>query len=233
MTVTVIVDFPADIPIRHSRFWIASTTGGTPRGLDGRSQVVTTENRYWIGEITLPPLTQAQAMRAQAVADDLRGRARILRLELPNLGTPVFNGNVRAFLRDQGVDDDASDIPFSDGTAFDDGAGFALPDWMEPEVIEGGAAGADKLRVDGFIGRNLAVGAFFSVQDYLYRVAANTDGRLRFNPVLREAVAVGTRLRVSRPRVLVQLADDEQFRLAVDYQRWSREAVFNVVEADR
>ncbi|QRF66385.1 hypothetical protein [Ponticoccus alexandrii] len=211
----IILDFPASVPIRHAPLWLSVATAGM-RGLDGERQVLFTENRYWIGDVTLPPLTRVQAMACLALSDELRGRARVLRLHLPNPGANPDVG--------------MGPVTFSDGARFDDGALFAGLSDADPVVVEDAAAGASFVRLDNWRGRSLMVGAWFSAGGFLYRVSRNDDGWLRFNPPLRAPLASGETVRVRAPYVLVRLTDDTQFRNRLQYGLYTEEITFQVEE---
>lgn len=212
-----IVDFPAGVVPRHARFWPRATTAGA-RGLDGRVQIVSTENRYWEGEITLPPLALRPAMAMQAAIDDLRGRAGILRVPLPARGALA-------------IEPDPYPQPYSDGSTFSDGSRFAGERAQNPTVAEAATAGASVVRLAGFAARNLSVGAQVTINGFLYRVARNDEGLCRINPPLRAALATDDRVRVFDAAVLVRLSEDDAARLAVSFDLYSEEVTFMVEEA--
>jgi hypothetical protein len=212
-----IVDLPAGVFPRHARFWLRATTAG-PRGLDGRATIVSTENRYWEGEVTLPPLELRRAMAMQAAVDELRGRATILRVPLPARGALA-------------VTPDPYPQHYSDGATFSDGARFAGERAQNPTVAESAAAGAQVIRLAGFAARNLSIGAQVTINGFLYRVASNDEGLCRINPPLREALATDDRVRVFDAAVLVRLAEDDAARLAVSHDLYSEEVTFMVDEA--
>lgn len=231
---TQVIEHPSAVNIRHQNFWIDAPDGGFGPGLDGSEQIVYSENRVWIGEVVLPDLTRDQALVARAFGDRLRGRANAWRMPLINKGTPRYLGDEQAFFSEIGVpaDDVArGHILFDDGASFDDGAGFALPDHEEPTVSAAATIGADVIQLDGYLGRNLAVGAFFSdVLDYAYRVVENVDGQVTFNPPLRAALAIGDRIEVSAPYIQVRLADQKQLRVLQEYCEYGRSLKVQVTE---
>lgn len=229
-----IIDLPPEVPIRHAPFWLEGDTVSYGAGLDGREQVCFTENRRWISEIELPPLKASAARIANVIGDQLRGRSNLLRIPLVNFGTAVFEGDAVEFYGSVGVPADAiaqGHILFSDGASFDDGAGFALPDHDEPTVLADVAAGASTIQMDGYLGRNIAVGAFFSINDFLYRVEASTDGAVTFSPPLRQGLAAGAQVEVSNPTILVRLKDDMGWRVFQQYGRFSQNMRVMVTEA--
>ena len=215
-----------DLTFFGQNFWISQSTGSSGRGLDGRQQVLFSENRFWIGRIDLPTYTGGDIRKAQVIGDQLRGRANILRVHVRNIGTPVFHGDLSEFLTSVGVSDAVQahgHEDYSDGTHFTDGTGFALPSPNDPVAQYGADTGSVLLILDGYLGRHLAVGAFFSHQDFLYRVEANDDGRITFNPPLRRSVLAGDVIEVSDPKIRVRLSDDAGWEpYAEAYRRTSR-----------
>jgi hypothetical protein len=229
-----VIDLPQDVPIRHAPFWLEGDTTTYGAGLDGVEQVMFTENRRWVSEIEVPPLSASAARIANVVGDQLRGRSNLLRIPLVNFGTAAFEGDEAAFYDSIGVP--ADDIArgyslFSDGASFDDGSGFALPEHDEPTVVADVAAGASEIQMAGYLGRNIAVGAFFSINDFLYRVESNTDGAVTFNPPLRQDVTEGAQVEVSNPTILVRLRDDMGWKVVQQYGRYSKKMRVMVTEA--
>lgn len=220
--------------LAHENFWLDLDDVSPGPGLDGREQVLFTENRRWNGRLDFVRLRPSALTQAVVIGDRLRGRANILRVTLCNYRTARYLGNETAFYESLGfsADDIARGyIPYSDGSSFDDGTGFALPDYGEPTVVSDVAAGASVIKLDGYLGRNVAVGAFFSIDDFLYRVEANTDGVIVFNPPLRASVKSGARVDVSYPKVQVRLRDKSDWRPFCEYFRNGQPMAVNVVEA--
>jgi hypothetical protein len=230
-----VIDIDANLLRRaHENFWLDLDDVSPGPGLDGREQVLFTENRRWIGRLDFVRMRPAALSQAVVIGDRLRGRANILRITLCNHRTARYLGDETAFYESVGVpaDDIArGHILFSDGASFDDGAGFALPDHDEPTVVADVAAGVSAIQMDGYLGRNIAVGAFFSINDFLYRVEANTDGAVTFNPPLRQAVTAGAQVDVTYPKVQVRLQDKADWRPFCEYFRNGQPMTVNVIEA--
>lgn len=218
----------------HENFWLGLDEVSSGPGLDGREQVVFNENRRWIGRLDFLRIQKEKMGHVLVIGDRLRGRANILRITLCNHRTARYLGDQAAFYESVGVpaDDIARGrILFDDGASFDDGAGFALPDHDEPTVVADVAAGVSTIQMDGYLGRNIAVGAFFSINDFLYRVEANTDGTITFNPPLRQAAPAGAQVNVTYPKVQVRLRDKAEWRPFCEYFRNGQPMTVNVVEA--
>jgi hypothetical protein len=109
-----------------------------------------------------------------------------------------------------------------------------LPDPADPTATADFPVGVSEINMSGDMATLLAVGAFFSDgQDYLYRVESNTLGAIRFNPPLRRAISSGESLRVSRPRIRVRLATDQDFRAFIEASRVSNPIAVNFTEVFR
>lgn len=230
-----IIDIDAGLLRRaHENFWIDLDDVSPGPGFDGREQVLFTENRRWVGRLDFVRMRPAALQRAVVIGDQLRGRANKIRLTLCNHRTQGFSGSVTAFHQDVGVSDadlSQNHLDYADGTEFGDATGFALPDHAEPVLVEAVPAGADVVKLEGYLGRNLAVAAFFSISDFLYRVESNENGTVRFNPPLRQGAVAGQTVRVSRPRIQVRLADKADWRPFCEYFRNGQPMTVNVVEA--
>jgi hypothetical protein len=229
-----VIDIDANLLRRaHENFWIDQPDASVI-GLDSKEQVLFTENRSWVGRLDFVRMRPAALREAVVIGDRLRGRVHKLRISLCNYRTARYLGDEAAFYEAAGVpaDDIArGHILFSDGASFGDGAGFALPDHDEPTVVADVAAGASTIQMDGYLGRNIAVGAFFSINDFLYRVEANSDGAVTFNPPLRQAVTAGAQVDVTYPKVQVRLQDKADWRPFCEYFRNGQPMTVNVIEA--
>lgn len=229
-----IIDLTTLLPVAHQNFWLTGDDLAID-GMDGNEVIVGVENRKWVGRIELPALNTADALLARAAGDRIRGRLNQIRLRLSNQGTPNTSAGARPYYKD------AARVPegiamgfgtFRDGTGYSDGTGYEgdLPDTSQPVTVGAAAVGASTLTVSGDMGLMLQVGAFFSRNDFLYRVASNADGVLTFNPPLRQAIADGVTVIVNNPTILVRLADKDGWRVLQDYCRNGRPMAVDVVE---
>lgn len=231
-----IIDLPAALgDARYNEnFWLFGDSAGAGPGLDGREQVLFSENRVWHGQIDLAPLFGDDILRARSVGTRLRGRVNLLRLPFYNLGTVTFDGNLEVFYSALGYTPSeiaAGYSSFSDGTIFDDGSGFALPDTSEPTLKFDVAANATTLTVEGFIGENACQGARFSINDFLYEVEENAQGTIRFSPPMRTAAAAGQTVNFSRPSILVRLKEDRSWKTFTEYGLYNSTMTVQVIEA--
>lgn len=218
----------------HENFWLDLDEVSPGAGLDGREQVVFSENRRWIGQLDFVRLRADGLRAAQVVGDQLRGRVNHLRVTLcnPGLFRPRTSG--AAFLEALGVP--AEDIArgyllHAEGAGFDGGTGFALPEFADPVVAQDALAGVSQITLEGMMGLLLVPGSFFSVDDFLYRVEANAEGVVQFNPPLRQAVQAGAVAEVVFPKVRVRLAEKSDWRPFGEYLRFGQPMRVNVVEA--
>lgn len=212
-----IVDFPAEIVPRreNQNFWVSSVAGGPGRGTSRRQQIIQTENRIVVGQIDLNTLKGPGLLQMRAFASRVVGMSTVIRVPVCNYGTITFKGDLDAFYQALGVPQawiDAGGIPFSDGSWFSDGSGFALPSPAEPTLADDVQEGDTTLDLYGFIGRNMSVGAYFSINEFLHIVLQNDNGRIEFSPPLREDYQAGQEIRVSNPTVRMRLQQDDGLR---------------------
>ncbi|WP_422049919.1 hypothetical protein [Shimia sp.] len=231
-----IIDLPQSLSDRRSNenFWLHGQTVSAGVGLDGREQIMFAENRIWRGKLDLAHLFGGDILAARSVGTRLRGRANLLRLTFCNVGTVRYLGDLARFYAEANVraeDVARGYIPFSDGAAFGDGSGFALPENDEPTAVVDAPKDASEIQIGGYIGRNATVGARFSINDFLYEVESNDSGEITFSPPLREAVSAGTLVKFSEPTFLVRLEADRGWEPFTQYGRLNRPMSVDVVEA--
>jgi hypothetical protein len=220
--------------IRHDNLRLVGQELDYNPGIDGREQVLYTENRVWRGSIVFPPMFGRELALLRSVPTRLRGRAGVLRIPLLNLASPRFTGNQVEFWQSVGVpqgDIDRGSIAFADGTTFQDGSGFALPDTADELLSEVLNVGDVTIKLNGYVGRHLEVGDRFSILAHLHEVEENDDGNIRFSPPAREQAAIGTLVRVSEPHIDVRLAGNDDWGLVVNLGLYSEPLTVNVVEA--
>jgi len=229
-----VIDLPAGLHLRHAQFSLSGASSTPGPGLDGRTQVLFSENRVWMASLVFPPLSERAARLATVVGDMLRGRVNVLRVPVSNRGLATFHGDLAAFYEARGYSPQEiaqGYVPFGDGVEFDDGTGFALADPADPVAFEAVAAGAVQISLRNDQGGSLGPGDYFSIRDFLYRVESNDAGKVRFNPPLRQDVAAGEAVQVNAPRVALRLRDDDGWRVFQDFGRQSREMHVAMVEA--
>lgn len=228
-----VLDWPSDIELFQVGGWVLdakSTTAG--RGLDGVRQIINKESRYWKSQFQVADIWGLEdAPKFHAFMDQCKGASGAFRIPVYNEWTFQYTGDLRAFYLSVGMTADeiaAGAIFYDDGASFDDGSGFAPPDYAEPITTAAAAAGDTYLSVTGFIGEYAKVGSLFSVNDFLYRIYENTVGNIKFNPPLREAISSGTTVNISKPNVQVRFESDEDAEVFASAQ-WGL-PMFNVVE---
>ena len=227
-----------DWPDRAARFdadswWLTVSTKSPGAGLDGRRQVIFREMRTWANSVSITKLWADRPGLLRAFIDDLMGASGVFRLPVYNGLTYRYTGDLVAFfaLFSLTSAEIASGLPFDDGTTWDDGAGWDLPETADPTVLADAPIGATRLMLDGFLGRNLAIGGVFTVNGFMYRVAENLDGAIRFNPPLREAITAGTIAEVNAPKIVVRLSQDTGGRLTLAPRNIGSMQAFDVEEA--
>jgi hypothetical protein len=229
-----ILDWPSDIPPPMSASWFLQVSTKSPGpGLDGRRQVIYREMRYWTCKLQLTELWGQRLNTFEAFLDDCFGSAGLIRVPVVNSNVLRAPSDVASFLELIGASDTDPTIgvPFADATTFDDGLGWDIPSSSDPTFAADAPVGATVTTLVGFLGENLIVGGFFSVNGFLYRVAANTGGVVRFNPPLREAVTAGTTAKVNAPECVMRLSQDMQARLTREQRMRGTVPAFDLDEA--
>lgn len=215
---------PTGITVREMAHWRFRTSTFTPgRAFDGRQQFISVENRTWEAEYGVIGAWDHLMGQWIAFLDQVGGPKTSFLVPVSNALTITYGGDQTAFW--SGLGFTAQEISdgfqkWSDDTTFSDGTGWALPDYGDPTVYYSAPAGATILYLNGFLGRNLAVGAYFAINNFLYRVESNDDGRVKFNPPLREAVAAGDTVVVNAPNARVRFPDDDAYRAAIEIRRY-------------
>jgi len=229
------LEFPSTLIARETGHWRLRTSTFTPgRALDGRQQFIGVENRTWEVAYHVSNAWDGLTGTYLAFIDQVRGATTSFLVPVANAWTTTYGGDPAAFWTSVGISaTEISDgfIRWSDGTTFSDGTGWALPDHGDPVVLFPAPAGSSRIRLHGYLGRNLAVGAYFAVNNFLYRVQSNTDGDIRFNPPLREAVVVGDVAVVNAPKARVRFGSDEDYMAALDIGQYYAPFKLAFVEA--
>lgn len=232
---TAAPSIPAGITVREMAHWRLRTSSvSSGRALDGRQQFLHVENRTWEADYGVIGAWDHLMGQWIAFLDALGGPRTSFLVPVRNDLTLTYGGDLTAFYAAAGVSPaQVADgfIRYSDGTTFSDGAGFALPSVAEPAVLVAARAGDASIALGGYLGRHLAVGAYFAIDNFLYRVQSNIDGAVVFNPPLRADVAVGATAVVNAPMARVRFADDEAFRAAIEIRRYYGPYRMALVEA--
>ncbi|NVK57328.1 MAG: hypothetical protein HWE26_17125 [Alteromonadaceae bacterium] len=221
-------------PVEHWRLRTSTTSPGA--GLDGRQQWIFRENRVWRGRYHVIYAWGTSATQGAYLAflDEVRGAANTFSLPVPNGLTPSAAMGQAAFLRSLGVSEaeiSAGYLSYGDGTQFSDGTGFALPEAVNPAAAADAPVGARIIQLSGTLGEVLAVGAVFSINDFLYRVAANDSGTVTFNPPLRTALTAGDAVEVNAPKIRVRFVDDAAAEAAHEFASYGAPFFLDVIEA--
>jgi hypothetical protein len=213
---------PSGLRLRQLKRWafdLSTPTSG--RGLDGRQQFIRRESRTWRNSYqVLGAWFDGNQGAYEAFIDDLHGPANTFNLPVRN----QFIGS-------------ASEVLFVtlDGEfEFETGANniLVLDGTTAPIVDVTAPVSASVITlVTGADAAALFPGWVFSVNSFLYRVAANDAGVIRFNPPLREAIPAGTVLEVQNPTILVRLESDSAAMAAYEFSQIGAPHVLNVIEA--
>ncbi|MBL4761721.1 MAG: hypothetical protein JKY93_03365 [Gammaproteobacteria bacterium] len=230
-----VVNWPASLISPSQTSWhLKGGSRGTGIGLNNREQFIYTENRYWTGTLSLPEIFGTALPELLAAVDDIAGQLNIIKLPLFNPFTVTKNGSDADFWRALGVSETAiSDgfERFSDGTTFTDGTGFSLPSGDNPTALLDAVVGSSTIKFGGVIGTVLSVGAIFTHNGFMYRVAENTNGLIRFNPPLRQGILKGEAILVDKPFIYVRFASNDEANILINYCKWGSPVSVNFIEA--
>lgn len=205
-------------------YFIKWTTRDAGANIFGVPQVVTPSMGVWQVDLNLGRETDATTLkRFEAYVSQMRGRYNVA--SIPICDPYKYGHSVSP-----------KQWPFSDGTWFTDGTGFAdSGNAIEPLVLTADVtAGDTQLYVDlaNPVKPSLRVGDMFSIYGYLYRVIArNSAGWVQFEPPARRNVATGVPLTLNPPRFYGRFADDNQGRRMRERLRFGQEITLSFVEA--
>ena len=230
-----VLSIPAGIIVRETAHWRLRSSTFTPgRALDGRQQFVNVENRTWEATYTVIGAWDDLTGEWLAFLDQVSGPRTSFLVPVANAWTLTYDGDLAAFQALAGATPtQISDgfVRFSDGTTFSDGTGFALPLPADPTVQADAMAGDARITLGGFFGTNLAVGAYFAIDNFLYRVQSNNAGDVVFNPPLRADAPGGTTAVVSAPYARVRFPDDDAYSAALNIEQYFAPYRMTLVEA--
>lgn len=193
--------------------------------------------QWWQAKLTFPAMSDANLAAREAIVESLGGSAGLVRMGHPFRLEPLYNADVAA-----------GSQPFSDGTFFEDGSGWAsgiLPPLIY--VVEAEAARATSVVVGGLTAstsRMLRRGDMVEFRrngvwdetPSLHRVTrdASTDAagetRIEITPPLRKGVAAGDQVVLNEPKSVFRLMSDED-GIATRDHRWVGSMGINLIEA--
>lgn len=200
-----IVQWPCDLlRLTSSQVFLRNTSRVAGASLAGVDQIISAGAQVW--EITLgigPDFEQDRIKEIEAKITLMDGRTNIAAL-------CVFD----AFAYDGTAS--PRQWPFTDGTWFSDGTGFADPGaGVEPLVVAANVAADDEsltVVLTDPVRPHLRIGDLFSVAGFLYRVVDRNvgAGTVRFRPRARQAIPAGTILQTAKPTIYARFASDDQ-----------------------
>ena len=219
-----VISVPDTIRLRQVGQWELVTATTTPGpGLDGRQQYIFRENRTWrCGYKVFDAWGKRASWGAYlAFLDQLRGPANVFDIEVPNVNAIITGAGEPLFVFE------GPNMVFESGT----NNAVVLDSDPNPVTTVAAPEGATIIQLGGVDGSVLGPGAHFAYLNFLYRVAANNDGEVAFNPPLRTAIPSGTMLQVRKPFIRVRLADDAAAAAAHQFSQIGGAYTLNVVEA--
>jgi hypothetical protein len=229
-----VIDFPEGLTNRDPDWFLEGESYSGGGGLSGLEQVVNKENRRWVAQIIVGQIKFQKVPIFRAFVDSVRGRQKRIRIPVCNLYGIKDTGNQSDFLRNIGYS--AADILrgydlYSDGTEYDDGTGFEQPNFSVPIVSVPAVVGDFEVNFSGYVGQNLPVGTYFSIDDFLYRVEKVEQAVITINPPLRQALQIGQAAEVTNPKIQVRFQTDKVGRFAASFERFAPSVPLSVVEA--
>lgn len=226
-------------PVKSYNLTCAPTTFSAGRGVGGFKQIVGSQNHYWRGSFTLNPLRGEDMIDFRGWLSNLEGSTHPFDMCICDPFVLTAAGqNHGEFLESLGYDlstlcgpdpNGMYGLPFSDGTCFSDGTGFAgLPVQGEVSPAADLVAGATSMTINaGYLKRGHR---FSTAQNHMYEVGDVTGSTVTFKPPLRLPIAAGTTIEAQHPKIRVRLADDTSGTPSVSYGRWTNEITLNVEE---
>lgn len=212
-----VADWPENIWKPFSWSWnLEAVTATQGPGFNGRSTVFFTENRRWVGSVSLGQIWREAIPRHRAFINSLGGRSQVIRIPVCNYGFEVGRGSLQEFqgrIGHSNSEISSGSVPYSDGTTFQDGSGFALMSNGPIVAKQARPAGAVDIQLQGDLASFMSPGAFFSINDFLYEVSEVTPAGVKFHPPLREAVSSGAQVDYADPKILVRLSSDDGGRI--------------------
>jgi hypothetical protein len=157
--------------------------------LDGGEQVLSPLSSRWEWSISIPVVTEAHARSMRVFRTKAKGNFNYLRIPLCD--------KYRITRKQVGAQGPDESVPFSDGSYFSDGSGYALVEPTSP-VLVAAVEGAETIVIEAApLNGAMTAGVFISINDWLYHIdewvedeADDTRLILTISPPLREPVAV-------------------------------------------
>ena len=206
--------WPTDIIAREAEFWLQSNTATFESPLTRKRQTLVRAGRRWMCRLELF-VHRDKARRVDAFLARLRGAAGTVLLWDQDRPLPAETIRLHA---DWVAGQDYPE-PFSDGTFFDDGMGFAVEG--RPLALTAAAARGDtELFLDGWQPgvTALSEGDYIGIGGYLHLVVATgmADDNGMFSvtvePPLRAALTTAAAVTVERPTAPFHLLTDDHAR---------------------
>lgn len=220
----MLANFPrALLRERSSQWTLVGNTISPGQTGDGVVPIVRTDGGgFWRAQLASIAINSGALIGAwRAISAQLDGGSGVMVVPMcdPCVPWPVIDGE-----RVTGY----GNVPHSDGTLFDDGAGYDQP-VVECVTVGDAIRRATTLVLQFVNGGPLVGGEFFSFQHATYdwrlyvvrSTYENDDGTttITFRPPLREAVTDGTLVEFDRPRCVMRLASQDAMVLDLEMRR--------------
>lgn len=219
-----IIEWPCDLGVRDTDFFLKWTTRSAGRLLAGHEQIVGVNAAVWEVSLTFARTFNGDRLRRfEALVARMRGRQNVAALCVCD---PYRYGPRVA----------PQQWPHDDGTWFSDGTGYAdgPTGAMQPLLASAPAAvGATSVSVGltNPVRPNLRIGDMFSRSGFLYRTVGVAGSVVQFEPPLRRAIAVDDALTTNPPKFFGRFATDDEGRRVRENLKWGAQVTVNFVEA--
>lgn len=217
-----VISIPDSIALRQRTNWRLVTNSPTSgRGLDGRRQIITRENRYWTCQYLVLDAWGRGASWGEYLAflDELGGMGNTFDIPVRNInGSSNGSGDLFLF--------NATKMAFEIGT----NNAVVTDSNPRPTLTNAAPVGATILTMNGADALALKVGSQFTYNNSLYRLASNNDGVCKINPPLRDAIPAGHRLNIDDMVVRVRLESDSAVQQAYEFSQIGAPYVLTVEE---
>lgn len=152
-------------------------------GVTGAGQVVFGNQPRWVARLDFATFRRDKIRSWRGVIAQARGRYNVFRVKM--------NDPLRPTWSELGSDYAGGPIPFSDGSTFSDGSGYAQG--VTAPILANASAGATSIQINAdYLGNFISSGHIFSINDWPYQ-ATGIEGQgenavLHFETPLRRAV---------------------------------------------
>ncbi|MDX5592583.1 hypothetical protein [Pseudovibrio sp. SPO723] len=188
---TTIYDWPEDLLPGSYQFYPVFQTTDRAEATNGFSRSLGYVAASWRLKLeNIPQYTSDQVRKLRKIVGYMGGDTQLVRIRLPDLYGAGGRLTQEKYDIDQRRKQYPKGEPFSDGTFFDDGYGFAIESDYTQFLEQDSGLNDQRLYVSGL---TLPEGVYVSIDDFMYTVVdTSTPGQIDIRPPLRKAATAGT-----------------------------------------